>query len=97
VVAECREHGVRPLILRQGDREVPGAGRVLDRAREQGALVLDLVTEYEELLAKDPSLADRWFVDHMTAAGNAWVAQRIEEVIAGASRNEGDPAVPARR
>ena len=97
VVAECQEHGVRLLILRQGDRAVPGAARVLERARERGALVLDLVTEYQALLATDPALADRWFVDHMTAAGNAWVAQRIAEVIAGASQYEGDPVVPAKR
>lgn len=97
LVAECRERGAKLLIMLQGDRAGPGAARVLDRAREQGVLVLDLVAEYQALLARDPSLAECWFKIHMTAAGNAWVAQRIAEVIAGASHHEGDPVAPVKR
>jgi hypothetical protein len=97
IASHCRARGVKLLVILQGERAGPGSSRVLERARQEGALALDLVADYRALLARDRSLGKRWFAGHMTALGNAWVAERIAAVIHGGSHAEGDPVLPVRR
>ena len=77
VAVRCRERSVRLLLVLQDRRPTPAALAVLAHARARGIDVLDLASRYQELLAGDPSLEQRWFRGHMTPEGNAWVAREI--------------------
>lgn len=83
----CRERGIRLLLVLQ-DVAVPSAegredGRaVVASAAALGVATLDLQREFDVLAAAQPELKQRWFVGHMSAAGNAWVAARVAETLA---------------
>lgn len=50
---------------------------LMTRARERELQVLNVLPVLRRRLKQDPSLAERWFRGHMTAEGNAWVAERV--------------------
>lgn len=54
---------------------------VLQRARELGLPTLNLIPRLRSALSVDPSLTVRWYDDHMTAEGNAWVAREIADLL----------------
>ena len=81
IAAFCRARDVRLLLVLQGDRKDDEADAVLAHAAARGVRTLDLVDRFLAAERQDPSLRERWFDGHMTRAGNAWVAERIAEVL----------------
>jgi len=77
LAAQCRERRVRLVLVLQGYEIGADADRVLAFAREHGLAALDLVRAFQREAANDPGMYTRCFAGHMTAAGNAWVAQRL--------------------
>ena len=82
----CRERSLRLVLvlqdqLRAGERATADALQFVADARAVGIETIDLASRFAELVAQDPSLQQRWFAGHMTAAGNAWVAQQIAAVL----------------
>ncbi len=77
IAARCRERSVRLLLVLQDRAPTPAALAVLAHAQARGVAVLDLASRFQELLAGDPSLQQRWFRGHMTREGNAWVAREV--------------------
>jgi hypothetical protein len=85
--AQCRERGVRLLLVLQDVAEPSAEGRedgraVVAAAAALGIATLDLQAEFDALAARDPGLRQQWFVGHMAPAGNAWVAERIAATLA---------------
>ena len=82
LAALCRAKSIRLLVVLQ-DVAKPAAWSLADgaafvaQARQLGVECLDLQSEFAALSAQDPSLCTKWFVGHMSAAGNAWVAERV--------------------
>ena len=80
--AACTAAGARLLVVVQGEGpHLFGSDAMLEHARTRGIPTLDLIAAYRDALAADPSVRDRWFDGHMTAAGNGWVAERIAETL----------------
>jgi GNAT superfamily N-acetyltransferase len=82
LMATCRAQGIRVLLVLQDvgkpqDWSIADGQTFLKDAGELGVPCLDLQSEFTALATKDPSLVTKWFAGHMTAAGNAWVAERI--------------------
>lgn len=85
--AQCRERGVRLLLVLQDVAEPSAEGRedgraVVAAAAALGIATLDLQAEFDALAARDSGLKQQWFVGHMAPAGNAWVAERIAATLA---------------
>jgi hypothetical protein len=75
------------LLVLQDVAEPSAEGRddgraVVAAAAALGVETLDLQTEFDALAAREPALKQRWFVGHMSPAGNAWVAERIAATLA---------------
>ncbi|MBL8730064.1 MAG: hypothetical protein JNM25_16685 [Planctomycetes bacterium] len=83
-VPECRARGVRLLVVLQGHGLDERSQRVLAHARSLGVETLDLAQEFVAAAGCDPSLRQRYFAGHMTAAGNAWVAREIAAALTAA-------------
>jgi len=69
-------------LVWQYDRQDALVSKVLKCARDQGLVSLNLVREYRLLLSADPDVQRRFFNAtgvHMTAEGNAWVAEKIRQ------------------
>lgn len=83
--ASCRAHGARLLAVLLAEDNLrpprPFAVEALRRAEAKGVATLDLASRYMELLAKDSTLATRWFRGHMTREGNGWVAGEIGKAL----------------
>jgi hypothetical protein len=82
LAARCRSENVQLLLVLQGthvdgDPSTAMANGLVQHAHERGLAVLDLASAFAAAAGADPSLSTRWFAGHMTAAGNAWVAERI--------------------
>jgi hypothetical protein len=77
LAALCRQRGVRLVLVLQGYEIGADADRVLAFARAHGLAVFDLVRTFQREAASDPGMYTRCFDGHMTAAGNAWVAQQL--------------------
>ncbi|MEZ6036199.1 MAG: hypothetical protein R3F29_01875 [Planctomycetota bacterium] len=82
LAATCRERGVRLLLVLQSvehpeEWELVESAQLLAAAETLGVQCLDLQAEFARMAAADPSLFERFYDLHMTAAGNAWVAERI--------------------
>lgn len=77
LVATCRQRGVRLVLVLQGYEIGADADRVLAFARSHDIDVLDLVRAFQREAEGDPGMYTRCFDGHMTAAGNAWVAQQL--------------------
>jgi hypothetical protein len=77
LAALCRQRGVRLVLVLQGYEIGADADRVLAFARSHDIDVLDLVRAFQREAAGDPGMYTRCFDGHMTAAGNAWVAQQL--------------------
>lgn len=79
--ALARSRGIHWLLVLQGQRRVPeedaDAVAVLQQAASLQVPVLDLVARFHERQAREPGLGGKFFAGHMTAAGNAWVADEI--------------------
>ncbi len=79
------DRNIRVIIVAQADRslDVESLKPVLKSAEENGFEALDLAAPLAERLKADPSLEAATFLGgfagHMTASGNAWVAERIAE------------------
>ncbi len=83
LAAECKDKGVRLLVVMQGSEVEKDAMLFVEYAREIGVEVLDLMTRFVCLAERDPNLRRKYFAGHMTAAGNAWVAGEIAAVFFG--------------
>lgn len=77
LAANCRQRGVRLLLVLQGYEIGADADRLLAFARAHGLAVIDLVRAFQREAEGDPDMYTRFFDGHMTAAGNAWVAQQL--------------------
>ncbi|MBL8755449.1 MAG: hypothetical protein JNK15_19265 [Planctomycetes bacterium] len=82
LAATCRSRPIRLLVVLQDvatpqDWSIADGQAFVKVAKELGVPCLDLQSEFAALAATDPSLRTKWFAGHMTAAGNAWVAERI--------------------
>jgi len=86
IAAFCDARDVQLVLVLQGDEAIDESRMVMAHAAERGVTTLDLVARYRELLAEDPSLAQRWFDGHMTKAGNQWVAAQLAELLRRAPR-----------
>jgi hypothetical protein len=78
--------GVRLLVVAQGVRdsssdEIALAARVLKGLARSPAVVLDLHGPLAEMRERDPTRFAQFYRLHMTGAGNAFVADRIADVI----------------
>lgn len=82
IAAVCEARACELLLVLQGDGHDAPSLALLERARARGAHALDLTAAFQTLYAKDPTLHDRFFDGHMTAAGNRWAAEQIAAVIA---------------
>ncbi len=87
LASACRQREVRLLLVLQDVAEPADWSRadgqaLLAHARATGVPCLDLVQAFDGLAAQDPSLRQRYFAGHMTAAGNAWVAEQVAKALA---------------
>jgi hypothetical protein len=78
--------GVRLLVVAQAGRdlssdEIALAARVLKSLARSPAVVLDLHGPLAEVREQDPARFGQFYGRHMTGAGNAFVADRIAEVL----------------
>lgn len=73
----CRERGIPWLVVLQGYWDEPEAVELLAHAATHGADTLDLQTKLLAMIAEDRTLKRKYVVGHMSAAGNAWVAEEI--------------------
>jgi hypothetical protein len=91
-------HEVSILVVAQqhGPRqsEPERVRRVLDCAEQAGVQTLSLFDALNELASARPTLYRRFFIGHMSGAGNEFVAQRIALEIAGRSLIGSDAARP---
>jgi len=87
LAADAEQHHARVLVVALYDRRVRDEERracapVLDRALVSGLAVLDLAPKLIELRSRDPRAHARLYgAGHFSAAGNAWAATRIAEVL----------------
>lgn len=82
LAATCRGQGIRLLLVLQDIAEPAEWAReygrqLLAHAEAIGVPCLDLQAAFDVLAAQDASLRQRYFAGHMTAAGNAWVAEQV--------------------
>lgn len=87
LAATCRERGIRLLLVLQdvaepADWAREDGQRLLAHAAAIGVSCLDLQSAFDRLAAADPGLRQRYFAGHMTAAGNAWVAEQVASALA---------------
>lgn len=87
LAATCRARAVRLLLVLQ-DIATPAAWAIADgrqllaHAGSIGVQVLDLQSAFVALAEQEPSLRGRYFIGHMSAAGNAWAAEQIAAALA---------------
>lgn len=77
LVPECTARGVRLTLVLQGNQVDAGSELVLAHAQDLGIDTMDLTARFVAAAESDPSLWSRFFQGHMTAAGNAWVAEQV--------------------
>jgi lysophospholipase L1-like esterase len=93
LVDELSARGIRVLVVAQAERDLRPdqaavAAAVLRGLAGTPALVLDLHVPLGELRARDAARVSPLYRVHMTDAGNAFVADRIAEVIRGAEASD---------
>ncbi|MEO0481584.1 MAG: hypothetical protein AAF196_19100 [Planctomycetota bacterium] len=74
---KCDATDTRLMFVLQGRHLGEDARTLLDHLAARGIPALDLVTPYLAAREQDPDLEDRYYNSHMTAEGNAWVAERV--------------------
>lgn len=92
---------LRILVVAQHERhlwedQIAMTGRVLSAAAGAGLSVLDTYVPLAQLRDSDAARFRSFFTDHMTAAGNGWIAALLEPRLKELLASSASPGIPER-